>query len=133
MRHAQKLRVRTLASSWLKLKSLTISFATLYAVSAARSKSNSMVLGAPAKDQGYQPSNSAHCNRLQNAVRARSTHRLYHRIFTRKLRTSALCVPYPQTQIQLVLILLDLALDTKGSVACSSVNTGELQSMLREV
>ena len=43
----------TLASSWLRLRSLTISFATLYAVSAAKSKSNSMVLGAPAGEDKY--------------------------------------------------------------------------------
>ncbi len=44
----------TLASSWLRLRSLTISFATLYAVSAAKSKSNSMVLGAPAGEDRYE-------------------------------------------------------------------------------
>ena len=35
------------------------------------------------------------------------------------MRTSALCVPYSQTKTQLILILLDLALDAEGSVACS--------------
>lgn len=53
-----------------------------------------------------------------------------HRTLIRKLRTSALCVPYSQTKTQLVLILLDLTLDTEGSVACSSVTKGCTQSKL---